>query len=164
MLDPVREMVANDLAPANLPLQSMTLINRDQAIVELAGARTRARLLTLTGVGGGGKTVKFTPVSAYSRRTIAPPGRTGGEYDASGWHSATAIGSECANSARTGIRCRRTHREAEEPSPDGRFVHMDVLIAFLWRATHSGAGFRTTCDTCHRSRVPVERQRAKVRD
>jgi non-specific serine/threonine protein kinase len=39
-----------------LPLQTTSLIGRDHELVELAAALTKARLLTLTGVGGVGKT------------------------------------------------------------------------------------------------------------
>jgi predicted ATPase len=49
-------MVASQAPPGNLPLQPTSLIGRDQEMVELAGALTRTRLLTLTGVGGVGKT------------------------------------------------------------------------------------------------------------
>jgi predicted ATPase len=49
-------MVSSQGPPSNLPLQPTSLIGRDQELVELAGALTRTRLLTLTGVGGVGKT------------------------------------------------------------------------------------------------------------
>ena len=50
------DMVASQAPPGNLPLQPTSLIGRDE---ELAGARralNKTRLLTLTGVGGVGKT------------------------------------------------------------------------------------------------------------
>jgi MoxR-like ATPase len=49
-------MVASQAPPGNLPLQPTSLIGRDQEVVEIAGALTKTRLLTLTGVGGVGKT------------------------------------------------------------------------------------------------------------
>src|SRR5437764_292229 len=49
-------MVASQAPPVYLPLQPTSLIGRDQEIVELAGALSTTRLLTLTGVGGVGKT------------------------------------------------------------------------------------------------------------
>jgi predicted ATPase/DNA-binding CsgD family transcriptional regulator len=52
----VNEMVASEAPQHNLPLQPTSFIGRDQELVELAGALNNTRLLTLTGVGGVGKT------------------------------------------------------------------------------------------------------------
>src|SRR5438094_588517 len=61
--------------PGNLPLQQTSLIGRDQEMVELAGALTMTRLLTLTGVGGVGKT----------RLAIAVAERISGSYVDDTW-------------------------------------------------------------------------------
>jgi predicted ATPase len=50
------EMVASEAPRHNLPLQSTSLIGREQELVELARALDQTRLLTLTGVAGIGKT------------------------------------------------------------------------------------------------------------
>jgi MoxR-like ATPase len=63
-------MVAGQARQQNLPLQSTSLIGRDQELVELAGALDKTRLLTLTGVGGVGKT----------RLALALAERVGGSY------------------------------------------------------------------------------------
>ena len=52
----VNEMVVSEAPRHNLPLQSTSLIGRDQELVELARVLDTTRLLTLTGVGGVGKT------------------------------------------------------------------------------------------------------------
>src|SRR5262249_24433162 len=49
-------MVANEPQPHNLPLRSTSFLGRDQELIELTVALKRTRLLTLTGVGGVGKT------------------------------------------------------------------------------------------------------------
>src|SRR5215475_13410515 len=49
-------MAASEAHLHHLPLQTTSLIGRDQELVELEAAMTRTRLLTLTGVGGVGKT------------------------------------------------------------------------------------------------------------
>src|SRR6266568_2265423 len=50
------DMVASQAPPGSLPLQPTSLIGRDQELVKLAAALNKTRLLTLTGVGGVGKT------------------------------------------------------------------------------------------------------------
>jgi predicted ATPase len=49
-------MVATEVPPRQLPLQPTSLIGRDRELIELDAAMTKTRLLTLTGVGGVGKT------------------------------------------------------------------------------------------------------------
>src|SRR5689334_17821689 len=49
-------MVASYAHARNLPLQATSFIGRDQELIELGGGLRNARLLTLTGVGGVGKT------------------------------------------------------------------------------------------------------------
>jgi len=66
----VNEMVASEAPQQDLPLQSTSLIGRDQELVELASALDKTRLLTLTGVGGVGKT----------RLALALAERVGGSY------------------------------------------------------------------------------------
>jgi predicted ATPase/DNA-binding CsgD family transcriptional regulator len=68
-------MVAGQARQQNLPLQSTSLIGRDQELVELAGALDKTRLLTLTGVGGVGKT----------RLALALAERVGGSYTDGTW-------------------------------------------------------------------------------
>jgi predicted ATPase/DNA-binding CsgD family transcriptional regulator/transcriptional regulator with XRE-family HTH domain len=55
-LAPRAEQVARHFPFRNLPLQATNLIGRDEELVDVAAALTRTRLLTLTGVGGVGKT------------------------------------------------------------------------------------------------------------
>src|SRR5438876_5444471 len=50
------DMVASQAPPGSLPLQPTSLIGRDQELVEFAAVLNKTRLLTLTGVGGIGKT------------------------------------------------------------------------------------------------------------
>ena len=49
-------MFASQLPPNTLPLQPTSLIGREQELAELGAALSKTRLLTLTGVGGVGKT------------------------------------------------------------------------------------------------------------
>jgi predicted ATPase len=49
-------MAASDAAPHNLPIPVTSFIGREQEIAELGRRLTDARLLTLTGIGGCGKT------------------------------------------------------------------------------------------------------------
>src|SRR5689334_22983883 len=49
-------MVATEAYPHNLPLQRTSFVGREQELVELIAALNKTRLLTLTGVGGVGKT------------------------------------------------------------------------------------------------------------
>src|SRR6266542_4062566 len=49
-------MLASDAHPHHLPLQPTSFIGRDPELLELASTLSRTRLLTLTGVGGVGKT------------------------------------------------------------------------------------------------------------
>src|SRR5437764_1158832 len=69
-------MVASQAPPGNLPLQPTSLIGREQEVVELAGALTKTRLLTLTGVGGVGKTrLALAGAVASSAQRGAPDSR-----------------------------------------------------------------------------------------
>ncbi len=52
-LRPIRSL---DRRLTNLPTQLTELIGRERALADLAEARTKARLITLTGAGGSGKT------------------------------------------------------------------------------------------------------------
>ena len=49
-------MLASDAHPHHLPLQPTSFIGRDPELLELTSTLSRTRLLTLTGVGGVGKT------------------------------------------------------------------------------------------------------------
>src|SRR5260370_36520843 len=49
-------MAASGAPQHNLPLQTTSFVGRDQELVELTETLNAARLLTLTGVGGVGKT------------------------------------------------------------------------------------------------------------
>jgi hypothetical protein len=55
-LGSAQAMAASEGNLHHLPLQTTSLIGRDLELVELQAALTRTRLLTLTGVGGVGKT------------------------------------------------------------------------------------------------------------
>src|SRR6266704_2276921 len=74
------DMVASQAPPGSLPLQPTSLIGRDQELVELAAALNKTRLLTLTGVGGVGKTrlalaspkILAGPTCAQQRRRVGP--------------------------------------------------------------------------------------------
>src|SRR5262245_19381164 len=54
-----------------LPLQSTSLIGRGQELLELAAALNDTRLLTLTGVGGVGKTRLALAVAERTRESYA---------------------------------------------------------------------------------------------
>jgi len=71
----VNEMVASEAPQQNLPLQSSSLIGRAKELVELAGALNKTRLLTLSGVGGVGKT----------RLALALAEHVGGSYTDGTW-------------------------------------------------------------------------------
>ncbi len=73
-------MLASDAHPHHLPLQPTSLIGRDQELIELASALTRTRLLTLTGVGGVGKT----------RLALAVAERVASSYEDGAWFVALA--------------------------------------------------------------------------
>jgi predicted ATPase len=87
----VIEMVASEGPQQNLPLQSTSLIGRDQELVELAGALDKTRLLTLTGVGGVGKT----------RLALALAERVGGSYTDGTWFVELAPVADAALVAQT---------------------------------------------------------------
>jgi hypothetical protein len=53
-----------DVVPGNLPLQSTTFIGRESQVVQVAGLVREHRLVTLTGVGGVGKTRLALEVAA----------------------------------------------------------------------------------------------------
>jgi non-specific serine/threonine protein kinase len=61
--------------PTNLPLQPTSLIGRDQELLALAAALTITRVLTLTGVGGVGKT----------RLALAVAERVAGSFEDGTW-------------------------------------------------------------------------------
>src|SRR6184192_2967035 len=69
------DMVASQASPGNLPLQPTSLVGRDQELAELAAALNKTRLLTLTGVGGVGKT----------RLALAVAERIAGSYADGTW-------------------------------------------------------------------------------
>ena len=45
-----------DLRPGNLPLQTTSFVSREADIAEVVEAMERSRIVTITGVGGVGKT------------------------------------------------------------------------------------------------------------
>src|SRR2546427_11653487 len=64
-------MLASQAPPGRLPLQPTSLIGREQELVELAAALNKTRLLTLTGVGGVGKTRLALAAAERSRGSYA---------------------------------------------------------------------------------------------
>ena len=65
-----------DAFPSNLPLQTTGFVGRERELADVAGALDDARVVTLTGVGGVGKTRLATQVAAavlphYQRRRVA---------------------------------------------------------------------------------------------
>jgi non-specific serine/threonine protein kinase len=64
-------MVASTSSHGNLSLQPTSLIGRDQELLELAAALNKTRLLTLTGVGGVGKTRLALALAERSRGSYA---------------------------------------------------------------------------------------------
>jgi predicted ATPase/class 3 adenylate cyclase len=57
-------LLSLDAYPTNLPAERTTLIGRERLLVEIAGALESARVITLTGVGGVGKTRLALQVAA----------------------------------------------------------------------------------------------------
>ena len=58
--------------PTNLPAKVKSMVGRDRELAELSSALDQARLLTVTGAGGVGKTT--LAIEAARRRTAAHPG------------------------------------------------------------------------------------------
>ena len=50
-----------DAFPSNLPLQLTVFVGREDELAEIAAALDAARVVTLTGIGGVGKTRARTP-------------------------------------------------------------------------------------------------------
>src|SRR5215831_19907057 len=64
-------MPASQVPQHNLPLQPSSLIGRDQELVELSATLNQARVLTLTGVGGVGKTRLALAVAERASESFA---------------------------------------------------------------------------------------------
>src|SRR5215831_15177378 len=64
-------MPASQVPQHNLPLQPSSLIGRDQELVELSAALSQTRILTLTGVGGVGKTRLAIAVAERTSESFA---------------------------------------------------------------------------------------------
>src|SRR4051812_37789413 len=84
-------MVASQATPGDLPLQPTSLIGRDHELIELTAALNKTRLLTLTGVGGVGKT----------RLALALGERVGGSYTDGIWFLELAPVADAALVAQT---------------------------------------------------------------
>ena len=62
-----------DVVPGNLPVQESSFVGRDDVLIELAGAVATHRVVTLTGVGGVGK----TRLAVHTAALVAPGFRDG---------------------------------------------------------------------------------------
>ncbi len=64
--------LVTESTPTNLPAEVKSVVGRDQELADLSSALDQARLLTVTGAGGVGKTT--LAIEAARRRTAAHPG------------------------------------------------------------------------------------------
>ena len=67
-----------DATPGNLPVQSTSFVGRDAEVKELIELVRAHRLVTLTGVGGVGKTRLAVQVAAELIRRVPRRGVAGG--------------------------------------------------------------------------------------
>src|SRR2546423_14686015 len=76
--------VTRRLPIGNLPAEVTSLVGRRREIADIRRVLSTARLLTLTGPGGVGKTRAARPIAGQGRRSFADGGWLGGPAAAHG--------------------------------------------------------------------------------
>src|SRR4051812_22659609 len=143
-------MAASHAQQATLPLQPTSLVGRDRAVLELAAALNRTRLLTLTGVGGVGKT----------RLALAVAERVAGSFEDGAWciELASVVGGDAGLVAQTvaGVVCIPLSPGADALAALVNYFYPRQTLLILDNCEHLVAGCARLADALLRHCAHVQ--------